>query len=478
MNHRVPAGLVVAACLLALARPAAAETRSAALHVDLRGTASTPEQLRFGLTAGPQGLGVPAGGSGFVEAQLQAPFRFSAVGLVLHGAFPQGARVEAEVQVSADGKRWREPVALPVEADLSEPGEEIQAHGLLVLPSAEARFCRWRLALSSSGPAVPRVASADLHFIDATDGPSEMDLLLLRERPSPRPRVSAQTLPKPSVVSRAEWGARPPSGSYEYCQPSTHLCVHYTASQGLPDDNLSECAAHVRAIQAYHMDSRGWIDVGYNYLICRHGTIFEARGGGDDVRGAHDGYNCDSMGVCAIGYFHPPYNEPVTSAILDSYIALFAWKASQNHIDPKGRTLYRSYGALMDNLYGHRNVRNTSCPGDALYAQLGFLREEVQARLDGTPTPLGNLVGLILEAGSNVRLAGATCDLTPGGRRVVTGSDGYYRFEDLTAGQTYTVSVTHAGHVPQSKSRLVEAGIDNWNSLWLEPAASATVAVR
>ena len=36
--------------------------------------------------------------------------------------------------------------------------------------------------------------------------------------------------------------------------------------------------SRVRGTQNYHMDSLGWSDIGYNYLIGDDGRIYEGRG--------------------------------------------------------------------------------------------------------------------------------------------------------------------------------------------------------
>jgi len=44
----------------------------------------------------------------------------------------------------------------------------------------------------------------------------------------------------------------------------------------------------------------GWDDVGYSFLVCEDGRVYEGRGW--NVRGAHTlGYNQVAIGVCIIG---------------------------------------------------------------------------------------------------------------------------------------------------------------------------------
>jgi len=73
----------------------------------------------------------------------------------------------------------------------------------------------------------------------------------------------------------------------------------------------AECAANVKASQIYHMVTRG---------------------GGDDVRGAHDGYNCGSMGGGvmildnALATFTGSWNTGASSA--DKYGADYRWAST------------------------------------------------------------------------------------------------------------------------------------------------------
>ncbi len=203
---------------------------------------------------------------------------------------------------------------------------------------------------------------------------------------------TGRSYPKPPINSRASWGAVPPVCNLSYCTV-THLGIHHTASPSeYTSTSWAECAANVLATQTYHMVSRGWCDIGYNFLVCVHGQLWEGRAGGDDVRGAHDGFNCGSMGTAFMGYFHPPYSQVPTQAMLDAYEELGAWKCDQRGIDPWGSGWYAGYGAVMTNVYGHRDVKSTSCPGDLLYADLDEIRGAIDQRLQG-----GGGISLILD---------------------------------------------------------------------------------
>ena len=102
--------------------------------------------------------------------------------------------------------------------------------------------------------------------------------------------------------------------------------MHHTVnSNGYSRDQVPSI---IRGIYAYHTQSRGWSDVGYNFLVDRFGRIWEGRYGGvaRPVVGAHTlGYNDYSFAMSAIGNFDV---TGAPSAMLDAYGRLFAWKLS------------------------------------------------------------------------------------------------------------------------------------------------------
>ncbi|PCJ53204.1 MAG: hypothetical protein COA70_09755 [Planctomycetota bacterium] len=211
----------------------------------------------------------------------------------------------------------------------------------------------------------------------------QFSILWISTLPAIQPGTSLASTAKPAVFDRASWGANPAVCNPTFCT-TTHVAMHHTASASeYTSQSWAECAANVKASQVYHMVTRGWCDIGYNYLICPHGDIFEGRGGGDDVRGAHDGYNCGSMGVSMMGYFHSPYNQILNAAMQDAFVDLAAWKCDQQNIDPLGSSWYAGFGGVKENLYGHRDVSATACPGDLAYAELPQLRQRVEQKIQG-----------------------------------------------------------------------------------------------
>jgi hypothetical protein len=132
----------------------------------------------------------------------------------------------------------------------------------------------------------------------------------------------------------------------------------------------------VRAVQDFHMDSRGWNDIAYSFIINHAGDIYEGRGAG--VAGGHTaGHNTTSHAVCVLGNFDQA--EP-TQAALDSVVAL----ARHGHAEGWWPQTFTG---------GHRNASGaaTSCPGSHLYARL----PEINSRLledDMTPEEVRKII--------------------------------------------------------------------------------------
>jgi hypothetical protein len=194
-------------------------------------------------------------------------------------------------------------------------------------------------------------------------------------------------VPQPKIFSRAQWGADEQlrdKGSLRYGEIHAGF-VHHTVNAN--EYSKDEVPSILRGIYAYHTQSRGWSDVGYNFLVDRFGRIWEGRYGGVDrpVVGAHTlGYNDDAFAMSAIGNFE---TARPSQAMIDAYAALMAWKLSLHGIaadDTKQFVSSRNFHAIN----GHRDAGSTACPGRYLYEQLPQIRARA-AKIQRSPnTPV------------------------------------------------------------------------------------------
>ena len=200
--------------------------------------------------------------------------------------------------------------------------------------------------------------------------------------------LSAMTVTaRPVIYSRAQWGANEAlrdKGSLRYGTIKTGF-IHHTVNA----NNYTEAQvpALIRGIYAYHTQTRGWSDIGYNFLVDRFGRIWEGRYGGVDrpVVVAHTlGYNEYSFAMSAIGNFdivQPP------QVMLDAYAQLFAWKLSLSDIRADANHLWVK-DRWLQAINGHRDVGQTACPGKYLYAKIPAVRAAAQAIENNAQTPI------------------------------------------------------------------------------------------
>ena len=183
---------------------------------------------------------------------------------------------------------------------------------------------------------------------------------------------------QPSIIMRSSWGAK--SASCSTGRPATRgATIHHTA--GNNTYSQAQVAGILRSYQDYHR-SRGWCDIGYNFLVDRFGRIYEGRVGGitNMVRGAHagtNGANTYTVGIAMMGTFT---NVMPTAATRESVANLVAWRFGRSGVPAKGT--HTLDGRTQQRIIGHRDVKATECPGRTAYTWVtGGLRDSVAAKL-------------------------------------------------------------------------------------------------
>jgi hypothetical protein len=282
----------------------------------------------------------------------------------------------------------------------------------------------------------------------------------------------------PAIQPRAAWGAQdcPPRDDPIFGDVQMAF-VHHTVSAN--DYTAEEVPSIILSICRYHRNSNGWNDIGYNFLVDKFGTLWEGRAGGIDqaVVGAQaQGYNSHSTGIAEIGTHT---DVPATSATLDAIARLIRWKLPLHGAPTQGTVTLTSGGGSLnryrsgtpvtfDRISGHRDADNTSCPGNALYAQLPDLRARVGNVQPTTPSQSRTRLDVSLTPGAVVYPQQATASGvlrqingepvpnvplevqaygTSGWRttwNATTGSDGGFRV-DIGARLSHQVRVRYAG---------------------------------
>ncbi|XP_040270649.1 N-acetylmuramoyl-L-alanine amidase isoform X1 [Bufo bufo] len=164
-----------------------------------------------------------------------------------------------------------------------------------------------------------------------------------------------QYLECPAVIPRCMWEAKPYKGTPTLLKPPlSHVYIHHTAEPSRPSVSFQESAANMRSMQRFHQEDRGWDDIGYSFVVGSDGYLYEGRGW--HWVGAHTkGYNSVGYGISFIGDF--------TSSVPDTRILklvkdFLKWAVRSGYIVPNYT------------IQGHRQVGNTTCPGDALFQEI------------------------------------------------------------------------------------------------------------
>jgi len=320
--------------------------------------------------------------SHFTSAIRATEFEFIAVGADWEAAVPPGIELKIEARASDDGVKWSEWYPLP-KVDGGPSPEKARGTDLLFI---SGRFLQFRLALTPGpapnlrrgeqfmGTGVP-IHSLTLTYLDSRPGPTADEAALT---------VTASGVQTPTVISRAAWGA---DESYrfqggvevwppEYMVPQG-LVVHHTGS---PELSELDPAAWIRAVYYYHAVTKGWGDIGYNFVVDKQGRLYQGRYPGDNppadqiVQAGHAlQFNCCTVGIVVLGdYQNVSYpTEASTQGLVD----ISAWLVDRFGIDPLGQSYI--VDKTVYNLSGHRDVLpgHTECPGDWLYSNLPQIRQ-------------------------------------------------------------------------------------------------------
>jgi len=323
----------------------------------------------------------------YLSAPVRAPLDFSDVAPFWDTPLPDpnnpadSNAVRVEVRTGSDGQSWTAWQPSDLE-DITDPRDPItRTYGSPIGVAQDVRTHRYAqaritLAAAPDRPA-PQLANLTFAFID---GGVTRDVPVAAVAGGPPPV-------KPAVISRNAWGSPDGEGSPQWTpeyRRVSHIIVHHTETTNSDGD----FAARVRSIWYFHTFTRGWGDIGYNYLIDPRGNVYEGRAGGDDVAAGHAyPFNYGSLGVGLLGNFDA---VAPSSAMRDSLIKLLAWQTDRRSIDPQGTGTFT--GALdcggsatltRPNIAGHRDFRGSgcgktfndkTCPGAYAYALLPTIR--------------------------------------------------------------------------------------------------------
>lgn len=183
----------------------------------------------------------------------------------------------------------------------------------------------------------------------------------------PPPSQPARTAPVPTstqamgplqAIPRSRWAkAAPIAGRLNPLGSVERITVHHEGSTPVWFSDVGSTAERLDLIRKNHLERLRAGDIGYHFVIDRSGRLWQGR----DLRyqGAHvKDHNEHNIGVMVLGNFdeqRPTDQQLVTLR------------------DTVGR-LMRYYDVPLREVYTHRELNPTTCPGGSLQAQVNYLR--------------------------------------------------------------------------------------------------------
>ena len=210
--------------------------------------------------------------------------------------------------------------------------------------------------------------------------------------------LPARTAQGVTINPRSSWGADlPPKGALA-AEDVRFLIVHHSASHN--GHRPGDVPDILRSWYHFHTGpERGFPDIAYNFVIDSGGGIWEARQGSLDgpIAGSATGGN---QGFTQLVFLIGDTNlAPASAAAHSSLVTFLAWLADRHGVSTadgaevsfvsRGSNRYPpGVTVTTPTIAGHRDMSQTTCPGDHLYSYVtGSLRGDVDAVRGGSSSP-------------------------------------------------------------------------------------------
>ncbi|HVS73319.1 MAG TPA: peptidoglycan recognition family protein [Phycisphaerae bacterium] len=217
-----------------------------------------------------------------------------------------------------------------------------------------------------SGP-----ASTEVHTTQAATTRARAPDLGAALFPDAAGRPIAQASDAPVIViPRSDWThAGPNLDEIVVMDGVSRMTVHHTAGE-LSTDAWKATAGTLEAIRDFHTgkqpEDRGWADIAYHFVVDRAGRVWQARPLA--YQGAHcQGHNEHNIGIVLLGNFEVQMPAAAQLVSLAAFIGF----------------LRRLYGIPVGEIYTHRELRMTVCPGKNLQAYMDRERRKWKAEEGG-----------------------------------------------------------------------------------------------
>lgn len=190
------------------------------------------------------------------------------------------------------------------------------------------------------------------------------DELKRKIQPKPQPAKAAKPMPQPDlpggVIPRSDWArGAPMPGRMTPAKPYYRITIHHDGMDSFTTTDKGATATRLEQIRQAHLgrSPEPFGDIGYHYLIDPAGRVWQGRP--LQWQGAHVAKtNEGNLGICCLGNFQQQRPTEAQVAALDRFIIQQMSK----------------YGVRASNVYTHRELGPTVCPGNMLQSYLEMSR--------------------------------------------------------------------------------------------------------
>jgi hypothetical protein len=235
----------------------------------------------------------------------------------------------------------------------------IRADGQFVISRPIVRNQRWQASLvfNQAGQRVIEVISSDQERAQIT--------------------LNIQPTAAITILPRSLWTANPTPDSLPNLVNPQRITLHHTVIATLPSSaSQAQEIQRMRQILNIHLNSSGYSDIGYHYIVMPSGRVYEGRS--SRKRGAHDIIN-DGIGIAVDGDFQGSMRVGPQQyrAVVAICVTLCRQLRITDPVNPVS-TVTADFGTRpLPRILGHRDRVATVCPG-TLYGRLGEIRQDVR----------------------------------------------------------------------------------------------------
>ncbi len=321
--------------------------------------------------------------SGRLAGEIAVPEGFQTVGLSWPAEIDQ-AVPEMQVRTRAADGAWSEWSHLEKSTDGADGGSAVMTSAPVYVGEADAVQLATvdEAAVFPEGVELSLVSSAQVTTAAATTSGTV---------------ASTTATGAPTIITREEWGAAPrclePGTGPTWFPAEGGLkasAVHHTVN---PNDysTVAEAMQAIRNDQAYHQQTHGWCDIGYNFLVDKWGNIYEGADGSieEPIIGAHTGgFNTSTVGVAMLGTYTTAAGVTPAAAQQDGVSKIIGYRLSQYGVNPDesvvltaaghtdGGRYYAGDQVTLPRVFGHRDTHQTECPGTLAYPLLSSIQDK------------------------------------------------------------------------------------------------------